>query len=76
MTFIHTAENYADLVVKAMDAEKAEDEKTVWPSHIKLTDNPKGRFLRCIPCNQKEDILYDVDHIASERRFIRLHQHK
>lgn len=75
MSFIHTSENYADLVDKAMDAEKAEDEKTIWPPHIKLVDKPNERYIACENCFMAEDIRYAAGHIEAEREFIGNHLH-
>lgn len=64
------------LVNAVMDAEKAEDEKTIWPSHITLTDNPNTRYVICGTCLGIAHIEYNAEHIAKEREFIQNHLHK
>lgn len=68
--------NEADLVNAAMDAEKEEDQKTVWPSHIALTDNPKTRYVMCWICIDIAHIEYNAEHIKKEREFIQNHLHQ
>jgi hypothetical protein len=74
MSYTDTLEE-SDFIDAVMDAEKAEDEKTIKPNHIPLFDFVTGRFMMCMICQTRRNIPYDINHIQSERMFINEHLH-